>query len=382
MKDVILTVDANSRKVTASKGFLGINGENLTGNIIFDFKDEFIDGTGYLEIDTDTPYIIEMTKTEHRYSVPIKSSLLSKTGVRKVQLKVVTTIDAENSSIFKSETFMIPVLEAVNAGTETPDEYPSWEEEIRAELTRLDDTLDDLDEKVESGYFDGDDGITPHIGANGDWYIGETDTNVHAQGPTGATGATGATGPQGPQGPTGPQGPKGDTGLTGPQGPQGATGAKLVSQVLQGQDANGGNIYLQTFDDGTTATFTAPKGSADGRLTKYLHKYVFHATGHNSSAYYDITGVLKIVSISDVLATTKSQLGTLLGNSNTKILEVNAVNTAGETLKYYNDANGSNSMLSLYETTSSQTTSSVNILFDGAYTFELNTSRSKIFEIN
>lgn len=49
-------------------------------------------------------------------------------------------------------------------------------------------------------------------------------------------------------------------GADGGNGVDGATGAKLVSQVLQGQDANGGNIYLQTFDDGTTATFTAPKG--------------------------------------------------------------------------------------------------------------------------
>lgn len=32
---------------------------------------------------------------------------------------------------------------------------------------------------------DGEDGITPHIGANGDWYVGDTDTGVHAQGPTG-----------------------------------------------------------------------------------------------------------------------------------------------------------------------------------------------------
>ena len=46
------------------------------------------------------------------------------------------------------------------------------------------------------------------------------------------------------------------------KGKTGATGSKMVSQVLQGQDADGGNIYLQTFDDGTTATFTAPKGES------------------------------------------------------------------------------------------------------------------------
>ena len=53
---------------------------------------------------------------------------------------------------------------------------------------------------------------------------------------------------------------KGADGKDGVNGKDGATGAKLISQVLQGQDENGGNIYLQTFDDGTTAYFTAPKG--------------------------------------------------------------------------------------------------------------------------
>ena len=69
-------------------------------------------------------------------------------------------------------------------------------------------------------------GITPHIDeTTGNWFIGEEDTGVHAEGPQGATGATGATGPQGPQGATGATGPQGATGATGPQGPQGATGA-------------------------------------------------------------------------------------------------------------------------------------------------------------
>lgn len=35
---------------------------------------------------------------------------------------------------------------------------------------------------------------------------------------------------------------------------------KVVSTTLIGQDASGGNIYRQTYLDGTTATFTAPKG--------------------------------------------------------------------------------------------------------------------------
>ena len=36
----------------------------------------------------------------------------------------------------------------------------------------------------------GDDGITPHIGDNGNWWIGETDTGIRAQGPEGDPGRT------------------------------------------------------------------------------------------------------------------------------------------------------------------------------------------------
>ncbi len=43
----------------------------------------------------------------------------------------------------------------------------------------------------------GADGVTPHIGDNGNWYIGSTDTGKPSRG------ATGATGPQGLKGETG-----------------------------------------------------------------------------------------------------------------------------------------------------------------------------------
>ena len=55
----------------------------------------------------------------------------------------------------------------------------------------------------------GSDGITPHIGGNGNWYIGDTDTGLPSRG---ATGAQGATGPAGADGKDGGRGPKGDPG--------------------------------------------------------------------------------------------------------------------------------------------------------------------------
>ena len=67
-------------------------------------------------------------------------------------------------------------------------------------------TFDDLtpEQKAE---LTGPSGASPYIGENGNWFVGELDTGVQAQGA---------------QGPKGEQGPKGDTGATGPKGDTGA----------------------------------------------------------------------------------------------------------------------------------------------------------------
>lgn len=126
MKDLIITINTNTRKVKTTKNFIGINGENLQGNIIFDFENEFIDGVGYLEIDNGDKYIIQMEKEAEHYTLPIKSSLLTKTGKLKIQLRVNINENQENMQVFKSEIIEIPVLEAINATSTIPDEYPGW----------------------------------------------------------------------------------------------------------------------------------------------------------------------------------------------------------------------------------------------------------------
>lgn len=47
---------------------------------------------------------------------------------------------------------------------------------------------------------DGEDGITPHIGDNGNWYLGETDTGKPSRGETGPAGQDGAPGTDGVNG--------------------------------------------------------------------------------------------------------------------------------------------------------------------------------------
>ena len=94
-----------------------------------------------------------------------------------------------------------------------------------------------------SGEFDGADGLTPTIGENGNWYLGDADTGKPSRGDKGEKGDTGtqgekgdtgAQGPQGEQGPAGATGPKGDTGATGPAGATGADGKSAYQYAQDG----------------------------------------------------------------------------------------------------------------------------------------------------
>lgn len=85
----------------------------------------------------------------------------------------------------------------------------------------------------------GNDGITPTIGANGNWYLGDTDTDKPSRG---ATGAQGAQGPQGEKGDTGAQGPKGDTGPQGPAGSDASVTAANIKSALGYMPANADDI--------------------------------------------------------------------------------------------------------------------------------------------
>ena len=65
----------------------------------------------------------------------------------------------------------------------------------KLDANKLPEAIDDaLAQAKASGEFDGANGITPTIGANGNWYLGNTDTGKPSRGATGATGATGAAG--------------------------------------------------------------------------------------------------------------------------------------------------------------------------------------------
>ena len=122
----------------------------------------------------------------------------------------------------------------------------------------------------------GADGTTPHIGANGNWYLGTTDTGKPSRGAAGEKGdpgEPGKTGPQGPKGDTGPQGPKGDTGDTGPQGPKGDTGAA---------GTDGKSAYASAKDGGYTGTeaqFNTDLAAVGGKQAKITASGILKGNG-------------------------------------------------------------------------------------------------------
>lgn len=109
---------------------------------------------------------------------------------------------------------------------------------------------------------DGADGVTPHIGENGNWWFGDTDTGVSAKGIKGNPGPQGAPGPAGPAGPIGPVGPQGEQGLRGEKGEKGDTGP----QGIQGQQGPQG-IPGTAGRDGADGKDGAP--GADGHTPEY-----------------------------------------------------------------------------------------------------------------
>lgn len=104
----------------------------------------------------------------------------------------------------------------------------------------------------------GKDGLTPHIGENGNWWIGDTDTGISAKGVKGNTGDKGEKGDTGPQGPVGPQGPQG---AAGPQGPAGKDGAGMdITGATVGQIAK-----ISAVDENGKPTAWEPVDMAIGR---------------------------------------------------------------------------------------------------------------------
>ena len=169
-----IKINNSTKKVVMKKEdrFLGVKGENKNETLKFTFEDNFLDGEGILEIqksNSQKEYII-LDKEEDCYLLEVKNSLLSLEGEIIMQLVVRMT----DNRVFKSVEFSMQVLKAIEATTEIPEEYETWDSTLAAKILEIDSKLEDmtdleqdLEDKVESGYFKGEKGDTGEPGQNG-----------------------------------------------------------------------------------------------------------------------------------------------------------------------------------------------------------------------
>ncbi len=132
-----------------------------------------------------------------------------------------------------------------------------------------------------------------HVGENGNWWDGDEDLGIVAQGPKGDQGEQGA---QGEQGETGPAGPRGEDGQDGEKGDAGKDAEPLtVTSVIKTPISDRSCVYIISFSDGTYTTFTVTDGE-DGK-TPYI--------GENGNWWVDgkDTGVKAVVENMDRIGT-------------------------------------------------------------------------------
>lgn len=124
-----------------------------------------------------------------------------------------------------------------------------------------------LTEAKESGEFDGKDGITPHVGANGNWFVGSTDTGISAKGIKGDSGKDGNNGINGTDGVTphignngnwfigntdtgiSSKGEKGEPGKNGNDGRDGYSGVYVSDNSISTPPENA-NVWVITSTSG------------------------------------------------------------------------------------------------------------------------------------
>lgn len=153
---------------------------------------------------------------------------------------------------------------SIKDGTGSPAEPP---EDVYAQLTAL----------IESGTLRGEDGLTPYIGSNNNWWIGNIDTGILARGYTPVKGVDYFDGAKGdpftykdftPEQLASLKGDKGDKGDNGTNGKDGADGYTPVKGVDYFDGVNGKSAYQIAVDNGfigTEAEWLTSLRGADGK---------------------------------------------------------------------------------------------------------------------
>lgn len=240
MDKIYIKVDKKTGMVYLDNTVIGRDNENLQQELIFSFENGFVSGSPRLEYKiANNKYHIPMVIDGENYKIPVKN-ILTKEGKVEMQLVVVQIAQNEEIPIFKSNVFYMYCNKSINAQEEAPDDYEYWLDVLEEKIVEMDEALDQVDNlnidasktqnvatieitnknglTKEVQIFDGEkgengqDGLTPTIGDNGNWYLGETDTGKPSRGIQGEQGIQGIQGIQGERGIQGETGPRGEQG--------------------------------------------------------------------------------------------------------------------------------------------------------------------------
>ena len=326
MENINITINKQTRMIKSiSKRVLGNDGENLQENLIFSFEDEFVNGTARLELimPDDTTNYLMLTKSEETYQIPVKS-VMTKEGKITMQVVITEGTDDEEIPIFKSNTFFLTVRNSINAETLSEEDYPDFIDVAEAKLNAIDDALDEvenfditasksgttttvtitdrngdtstvsiLDGLAGQNGSNGANGITPTIGDNGNWYLGDTDTGKPSRGIQGETGSAGSPGSDGVDGysPSASISKSNGTATITITDKNGTTTAS-VSDGQDGQDGVSPSASVSQSGDTTTISITDVNGTTtasidiSGKLNANKVKSTYSTT---SGDVYDVS---------------------------------------------------------------------------------------------
>lgn len=222
MDKIYIKVDRKTGMVYLDNTVIGRDNENLQQELIFSFENGFVLGSPRLEYKiANNKYHIPMEIDGENYKIPVKN-ILTKEGRVEMQLVIVEQAQNEEIPIFKSNVFYMYCNKSINAQEEAPDDYEYWLDVLEEKINEIDEAINEVDnlnidvnkigtattveitkkdgttESVQ--ILDGQDGITPTIGQNGNWFLGETDTGKPSRGIQGEKGQDGKNGTDGHDG--------------------------------------------------------------------------------------------------------------------------------------------------------------------------------------
>ena len=188
MKDKICATLTKDHIYICSTSVIGRSGENECTQLEITLDECLCDKWVYIDFikpDGSKYKTPKLDIVDNKVIYDIPNALLQERGYLKVQV----VLQNDEGEIWKSNIKTYGVNPSINATDDIPNQ-----EDFITEAQRL------LNE-VENG-------LTPTIGENGNWFICDKDTGKPSKG------ETGPEGPEGPEGPQGLQGEKGETAIT------------------------------------------------------------------------------------------------------------------------------------------------------------------------